>query len=195
VRRRSFLRRKQMSAAILAALITLMLSAAVAGAITLITCTGTNPCEGTNGVDRIEDSDGYDEIYGYGGGDEIYSSNGSDTIYGGGGRDFILANEARWTYGEEGNDSIYSSTIITGGSSDTPKKLLSGGPGDDFIDAENVSSDPGEQTVQGGPGNDTVDAADGYPDVINCGGGKRDSVDYDRGGVDTVSKCEKKRAL
>jgi hypothetical protein len=31
--------------------------------------------------------------------------------------------------------------------------------------------------------------------VIDCGGGKRDKVEFDRGGVDTVTKCEKKRAL
>jgi hypothetical protein len=60
---------------------------------------------------------------------------------------------------------------------------------------ETFSGESGEQPVQGGPGNDTVYAADGYPDEINCEGGKRDWVEYDRGGVDTVTKCEKKRAL
>jgi Ca2+-binding RTX toxin-like protein len=67
--------------------------------------------------------------------------------------------------------------------------------GDDDIYVENLNGESAEQTVQGGPGNDSIYAADGYPDVINCGGGKRDWVVYDRGGVDTVTKCEKKSSL
>jgi Ca2+-binding RTX toxin-like protein len=185
--RRSFLRRKQMSVAVLAALISLMVSAAVAGAITLINCTGTNPCKGTNEIDDIYDSDGYDEIYGYGGNDDITSWNGgNDTVYGGDGKDDLHVWEAGWAYGEEGNDALWSGGL---------PGLLSGGDGNDYFHVENYSSETGEQTVQGGPGNDTVYAADGYPDVIDCGGGKRDWVRYDRGGVDTVTKCEKKRAL
>jgi Ca2+-binding RTX toxin-like protein len=191
VRRGSFLRCKQrckqMSAAVLAALITLMLSAAVAGAITLINCADTNPCQGTKGVEKIQDSAGDDVISGYGGNDEIRSDEGgTDTVYGGDGRDLIWAYNDGSVDGEEGNDEIHS-----GGNS----TLLSGGTGNDYIDVAAVHHENAEQTVQGGPGNDTIYAADGYPDVINCGGGKIDFVEFDGGGVDTVTNCEKKRGL
>jgi Ca2+-binding RTX toxin-like protein len=187
-RRRSSLRCKQMSAAVLAALISLMLSAAVAGAITLINCTGTNPCEGTGGADKIQDSAGDDVIYGYGGNDDVRTDDGNDTVYLGDGNDKIYGDSASSVYGEEGDDTIDSSGI-------PQSALLDGGPGDDYINAENWSDEIGKQTVEGGPGDDWIYAADGYPDVINCGGGKRDHVEFDRGGVDTVTKCEKKHAL
>jgi Ca2+-binding RTX toxin-like protein len=98
-----------MTAAILVALITMMVSAAVAGAITLITCTGTNPCEGTKWVDEIDDSDGDDVIYAYAGDDDIDSYNGgNDTVYAGDGDDEISGDQPREIYGEEGDDYIYS---------------------------------------------------------------------------------------
>ena len=180
------MRSKQMSVAALAALISLMLSAAVAGAITAITCTGTNPCEGTNGIDKIEDSDGDDVIYGYGGNDDINSWNGgTDEVYGGKGNDDITGYSAVRIYGEDGNDSLDVGPQTT---------LLSGGAGDDWLYAENCCGDSSETTIQGGARDDRIYAADGYPDVIDCGGGKRDWVEFDRGGVDTVTKCEKKHA-
>jgi Ca2+-binding RTX toxin-like protein len=109
-----------------------------------------------------------------------------DTVYGGDGKDYITGWTAGQVYGEEGNDSINTNGNPT---------LLSGGASNDYLEAENCCGRSVESSVKGDSGNDTIYAADGYPDVIDCGAGKRDWVEYDRGGVDTATKCEKKRAL
>jgi Ca2+-binding RTX toxin-like protein len=190
---------KRTSTAVLASLgylATLMLSAAVAGAITLVNCTGSNPCEGTEGVDEIMGTEGFDEIYAYGAGDDVTAGDGADKVYGGPGGDQVLGDYSASgsdfaggdeIYGEDGGDYLYG-----GGGSNQ----ISGGPGNDYIDVEQHGGVdvPGEDTVRAGGGNDEIEAADGLRDVINCGGGKKDRVIYDKG-LDTVTKCERKRAL
>jgi catechol 2,3-dioxygenase-like lactoylglutathione lyase family enzyme len=66
--------------------------------------------------------------------------------------------------------------------------------GGDFIFAEESSENEGEDVVQGNEGNDYILARDGVKDTIGCGTGKRDTVFFDQGGIDTVSdSCERKR--
>jgi Ca2+-binding RTX toxin-like protein len=185
---------KKIGSGVLVGLVSLALSATVAGAITLVYCTGTNPCEGTEGVDRIQGTDSVDEIYAYGSEDDITAGDEDDKVYGGSGGDFILADWSASGSEDAGNDEIYGEGRVDymygGGGTD----LIDGGPGNDYLDAIEFPEDvPGEDTVLGGSGNDKVYADDGLRDVINCGGGKKDRVTYDKG-LDTVTKCERKVA-
>jgi Ca2+-binding RTX toxin-like protein len=170
-----------------------LLASGVAVAITVVNCTG-GPCEGTGGVDRIQGTENRDEIYAYGSADDVTGGDGADKILAGSGHDQILGDYSASgsdgagndrIYGEAGRDYIYG----TGGAD-----LIAGGPGDDYLDASEFPDDvPGEDTVKGGSDNDEIHADDGLYDFINCGGGQRDKVVYDRG-LDTVAKCENKTA-
>jgi Ca2+-binding RTX toxin-like protein len=84
--------------------------------------------------------------------------------------------------GLEGND------IITGGSNgDT----IYGDEGNDTItDNDNTLIDV--DVIYGDEGNDTIDVREGhnFPDIVDCGPGKKDTVFFDP--ADTVKGCEKK---
>jgi Ca2+-binding RTX toxin-like protein len=113
--------------------LTLLVAASVAMAVTAVTKTCTaNPtigtkCEGTSGDDKMigtdrtyyEPIDGVswsENIYGYEGNDAIYPRGGADYVYGGPGNDLL--------YGEGGDDSIYG---------ETGDDRIAGGPGDDRL--------------------------------------------------------------
>jgi hypothetical protein len=70
--------------------------------------------------------------------------------------------------------------------------VLFSGPGQDFIYAVENSKNRGQDTVKGGRDNDFVAAIDKTRDVLDCGGGSRDWVYYDKN-ADRVENCEIKR--
>jgi Ca2+-binding RTX toxin-like protein len=177
----------------------------VAYAATFITCDtpedqdpDAGQCRGTEEVDSINATESADEVRalagddfvdGLGGNDEIYGDKGidgvegnpgNDTIYGGpdgdgsaNGTDFVTFVNLE---GQEGSDTVY------------------GGGGDDYIDAaaNDVSTGAVDRSI-GGRGNDLIKAVDGNKDIINCGKGKGDVVEFDGGGIDKrIRGCETK---
>jgi Ca2+-binding RTX toxin-like protein len=155
----------------------LLLANGVALAITTINCKVGDPCHGTSGKDNINDSKGSDEIHARGGYDLLRSGvriRNSATAESG---DDVI-------YGQGGPDDVWIWDGVSHGRPVGPDKFY-GGPGKDW-----VISYPGENTISGGPGNDRIEAANGVRDVINCGGGN-DRVEYNEG-VDTIRGCERK---
>ncbi len=74
----------------------------------------------------------------------------------------------------------------------TSEDVIYGGSGSDTINAVIGDEPPSsEDRVYAGKGNDRLVATDSSPDVIDCGEGAKDTVFFDRGGMDTVEKnCE-----
>jgi hypothetical protein len=113
---------------------------------------------GTVNRDVLQGMDGNDELHGAGGDDVLEGGIGLDELFGDGGNDELS--------GGEGEDQLHGS-----GGHDT----LDGGPGGD--------------TLSGGSDDDMINAVDGAGgDFIDCGGGLKDEVRFDRG--DTRTNCE-----
>jgi len=154
----------------------LLLASGVALAITKINCIEGQTCHGTAGKDNINDSEGSDEIHAHGGYDLVnsgYRILNSDTAESG---DDVI-------YGEGGPDDVWIWDGVSHGRPVGPDEFY-GGAGRDW-----VISYPGENTISGGPGNDRIEAANGVRDVIDCGEGN-DTVEYNEG-VDMISGCER----
>ncbi len=164
---------------------------------------------GTDGDDRMVGTDAAT-------GDTIAALGGRDTVDAGGGRDLVLGGsgddggmDGPALYGDspdhEADSPLDGGDAIRGGPGSDAlhgfggDDLLAGGTGNDRVFAGEDRFDPrgpvvptenpGKDAVRGGPGNDFVFAADGHADRIDCGGGARDSVHFDRG-LDIVLECE-----
>lgn len=116
--------------------------------------------EGSDYNDTIRDTDSmgyFAPIYGRGGNDTLIGGYYTGVIYGGTGNDTISRDStyAKSSYGEEGDDIIYSAS---GGLSD-------GGPGNDRIYGAS-----GFDEAIGGAGNDFIDTAAGR-DTLDLGAG------------------------
>jgi Ca2+-binding RTX toxin-like protein len=142
-----------------------------------VICDSTPPCYGTPEDDVIDGDLGPETIYAYGGDDEVYadgvknnpiSGGGNDTVYGSSGNDDLS--------GEGGSDKVY------------------GGGGRDLISASYNDTTGSTDHSYGGGGNDTIDTVDDKVDIIDCGKGTRDFVQYDAD-LDTVKGCEVKSPL
>jgi len=178
---------------------TLVVGSGVALAAT-ITCGTTNPCLGTNDPDTITGNNNYNEVYAGAGNDYVRAFSGSDAVFGDEGNDIIdgYAGQDVIRGGPDGDGSAlgarFNETNLEGGEDgDT----VYGGGGSDWIDAayadmpsEFPDTPPVDESF-GGPGNDHIYAVDGNMDMIDCGGGLRDVVYFDKG-LDTIQNCEVK---
>jgi Ca2+-binding RTX toxin-like protein len=151
-----------------------------------VNCMVNRGCIGTNGPDTLNGTSSYDDMD---------ARQGNDVMYGHERYDFMRGD----TYGArdtstDGNDRVgggQSGDELYGYGGDD---RLFGRSGSDFIFAEESSENEGEDVVRGEEGNDWILARDGVEDTIRCGTGKRDTVYFDTGGIDTVSdSCERKR--
>lgn len=137
-------------------------------------CRGTRAPDtlfGTSRVDRQLGLGGRDLMYGYASADEMYGGGGDDRMRGGTGRDSVS--------GESGDDALYGNFA---------NDVVNGNRGNDL-----VVGMQGNDTLSGDPGSDLIRAVDGEKDQINCGGGRRDQVYYDRG-LDVLRGCEIRHA-
>jgi hypothetical protein len=139
------------------------------------------PCLGTEEPDFMTGTEGLDHIVGLDDDDEIHGLAASDRLTGDG--NFTVPGDDE-LFGGPGFDTLFG-----GAGSD----LLAGGKDGDQISADFLFND-GTDTVKGGSGNDMVRAAEGAKDIIDCGRGSRDRVEFDAG-LDKVKNCEIKDAL
>jgi Ca2+-binding RTX toxin-like protein len=109
-------------------------------------------------------------------GNDIVDARGSGDIVDGFTGDDIIE-------GEEGND------INLMGAEDSDQVF--GEDGADFIDLASNDTAGSEDRAFGGSDKDRIDAFDGRKDEVNCGGGKRDHVFFDKG-LDQIENCENK---
>ena len=142
-----------------------------------VDCDSTPPCYGTPEDDEIDGTLDTETIYAYGGDDHVYADGvknspiegwGDDTVYGSSGDDDLQ--------GEGGSDTVY------------------GGGGRDLIQAATNDTAGSTDYSYGGGGDDTIDAVDDKVDIINCGKGSKDFVQYDAD-LDTIKGCEIKSPL
>lgn len=168
------------------AVLALLLASGVAWAAT-IRCPGDeiDKCEGTEGPDTMYGTDdnfvyGYgDWIEGRGGADKIYGRGGDDGgreigggLHGGKGEDLLRGGDgvddlyggrnADRLYGGRGNDSLDGEDQFGGIGlpKERPGDLLVGGPGDDYLHADDETTD----RVYCGRGEDVVYADNGGGD-------------------------------
>lgn len=151
-----------------------------------LNCIAGRGCVGTDGPDRLIGSDGSDDMDGRQDNDRLIGNGGSDWMLG----DAYAAPDNDTS--TDGNDIIKGGPGFDGLAGLGGDDLLRGGERSDYIFAEESSVNEGEDFVYGSMGNDYIEAKDGVKDTINCGGGKRDIVFFDKGGVDTVTNCEYK---
>jgi Ca2+-binding RTX toxin-like protein len=163
----------------------LLLIAGVAFADT-INCIAGRGCVGTDGPDLLTGSGGGDDMDGRQDSDRLIGNEGSDWMLGDA---YAAPNNDTST---DGNDFINGGPGFDGLAGLGGDDLLRGGDRSDYIFAEESSVNEGEDTVYGSMGNDYIEAKDRVKDTINCGGGTRDIVFFDTGGVDTVTNCEYK---
>jgi Ca2+-binding RTX toxin-like protein len=158
-------KRKTMKVVLVGALL-LALSAGMAAAQIVITCSKGGPerCNGSSGNDRITGSSRSDDIY---------ARSGHDLVDARGGRDLVLG-------GADGDDPNFGGGLEGGAGNDTVK----GQDGDDTVKDE-ASGDEDRLF-----GDDFVDGRDGdRRDILDCGSG-RDAFARDNG--DEVKKnCER----
>ncbi len=100
----------------------------------------------------------------------------------------------RLTSGDERFDGTPGPDRVAGkGGSDR----LRGGEGDDCLSGgrgqDRIAGGPGEDFLRGGGGSDRIRAADGEPDEILCGAGRKDRAKLDAG-IDTAQACEVAKA-
>lgn len=134
------------------------------------------------GADTVTGGSGGDLLRGYGGGDSISGGGGNDSLDGGAG-DNVL-------FGGSGNDIIFGGdgfNRINGNTGDdsigglsTVGDWLSGGQGNDFIDARGSS---GHNILNGNLGNDTVAGGDSGNTLR---GGQGDDVIHGGAGNDLI---------
>lgn len=132
---------------------------------------------GTSHADRLRGTAGKDFIRAYGGADTSLGRRGMDVVSGGDGVDAVV--------GGQGSDFVWG-----GGGRDA----TAGGPAADlvyeFAGADTVDGGPGADWVGAGMGSDVVRTSAGpdfviafsdrAADVIRCGAGEHDIVDYVR---------------
>ena len=144
-------------------------------------------CYGTKKADAmIGRPAGNDEMYGRGGDDLMRGYDGDDYLQGDGGKDKL--------YGGGRNDILWGGGGTRANPNDRRNDVVHGGDGEDYI--YSGFAEGGVDRVFGDDGNDIVEAqrAYGFPrttDIVNCGGGRDDTVYFDRG-VDEVKNCERK---
>lgn len=113
---------------------------------------GVQPVIGTESAEALYGDYGNDTIEGRGGDDLIVGEAGADAIMGGEGDDFLVA---AYAYFQSPPDAPASPDYV------------SGGPGNDLIDAADLAGEPGSgtnDTVECGPGDDLVYA--GVQDTV-----------------------------
>lgn len=106
----------------------------------LVTCANASPTmQGTDGLDRLIGTPGPDVIFGLSGADQIDGRGGDDLICGGRGSDDLD--------GGAGDDRVFGQAdkVISTGTEDVLHigDLLHSSPGDDLLDAGNVSDEAG----------------------------------------------------
>jgi Ca2+-binding RTX toxin-like protein len=193
---------------IIAAVLLLAPSMAVAQAVALLGTPGNDTISGSAGADAIFGLGGNDTINGGPGNDDLDGGPGADDIHGGAGNDAVLygdrrtavvvtlddtANDGAANDGVAGEDNVHSDIEeIYGGVADDyltgngASNLFDGGGGDDAI-----TDGGGVDRVYGGAGDDVITTFDGKEDILDCGPGK-DSITSDRD--DLLIGCEKRVA-
>jgi Ca2+-binding RTX toxin-like protein len=162
---------------LMATIVATMLSASGVAIAESVDCDTTPPCYGTPESDEIDGTLDTETIYAYGGDDTVYADGVKNSPIEGQGDDTV--------YGSSGDDDLQGE-----GASDT----VYGGGGADLIQAATNDTAGSTDRSYGGGGNDTIDAVDDKVDIINCGKGSRDFVQYDAA-LDTVKGCEVKSPL
>jgi hypothetical protein len=147
-------------------LVTTVLGVLLWGALALATTCANNPCNGTNGNDRLTGDGRANTISGLGGNDILDGGRGRDQLNGGRGVDVV--------YGRRGYD------IIDGTERYRPTPYSYKVP-------YQVQGGRRTERLLGGSGNDTIRARDGKKDIIRGGPG-RDTAYVDR--IDTVAGVE-----
>jgi Ca2+-binding RTX toxin-like protein len=117
------------------------------------------------GNDTVYGGKGDDQIDGDGGSDALFGSAGNDRVYGDAGDDTLMGEAGNDTLGGDGEDRLWFKTesdpaALTGNDS------LDGGDGDDWLTGGDESTtlhdqNNGLDTLTGGPGNDVLDARGG----------------------------------
>ena len=164
----------------------LLLSAGLAFAATY-DCTAGRACIGTEDPDTLNGSSGADPYMdGRQGDDELFANDGQYAYLQGDA--FDPPNNETST---DGDDILHGGpgwdSMAGLGGADT----YYGRAKSDYIFAEESSENKGEDIVYGNRGNDWIEAMDETKDTIDCGGGTRDVVFFDKG-IDTVANCEYK---
>ena len=181
-------RRTTKTAAVAAAALGVLLTAALASAGVVSGTNGPDTLTGTDKRDRIRAHGGDDTVNARAGRDFVWGGRGHDTVDGGSGRDVLRGWRGNDTLnGGPGNDLIFAQRGV-----DT----VNGGPGADSLWAlarRDASGQPGEptDTVNGQAGNDSVHVRDGEADKVTCGPGN-DRVVADRRD-DVATDCERVR--
>ena len=147
---------------------------------------------GTDGPDTLRGTNGADNLAGRGGNDAIFSLAGKDHVLGGPGKDFLLGGKLprgllrplggdKNIAGGPGNDAVFGGT----GADD-----LSGVDGNDWL-SDGAFTESSEDNLSGGGGDDVLDAINrpAFRDNIVCGSGF-DRVRADREDV-VGPDCEK----
>jgi Ca2+-binding RTX toxin-like protein len=169
--------------------VVLVVGSGVALAATIQCVVGTT-CLGTTAADTMSGTDlgdfmfgkaGADTMHGSGAGDTLQGDKGSDHIYGGSGDDISLwggaltatntnpDDSADYVHGGRGNDTIY------GGLAQGGVDRLYGEGGNDIIDSSQRHQEDFKPVTK---------------EIIDCGAGTQDVVNFDKG-VDVVAtNCE-----
>jgi Ca2+-binding RTX toxin-like protein len=186
--------------------VVLVVGSGVALAATTIHCpnvsSGGSPstalyCNGTEGADTMYGSELYDVMLGKGGADTMHGNGNTDYLEGDNGSDHL--------YGDAGNDNLWGGVIdnsATPTDTDASDDYVHGGVGDDYIWGGYAQS--GVDRIYGEGGNDYIDASqrkDPDPaafqvtkEIIDCGAGAQDEVDFDKGLDIVATNCEIKHA-
>jgi Ca2+-binding RTX toxin-like protein len=152
-------------------------------------------CYGTSAADTMSGSDLFDFMYGKG---------GADTMHGYGDRDYMQGDKGSdHIYGDAGADAFLWGGAVdpsTGSYTDTSDDYVHGGGGGDTIHGGIAQG--GVDRLYGEAGNDIIRASQrehnmnpNVPDVpltkeiIDCGRGASDEVQFDRN-KDTITNCE-----
>jgi Ca2+-binding RTX toxin-like protein len=147
---------------------------------------------GTSSNDVIHAKAANDFVDAQGGNDSVRGGGESDELHGGDGDDVLSGDGANEPsrdmqddiYGEGGNDTLDGE----GGDN-----RYFGDIGADTIDAAFSTQDgpnaAAGEIISGGPGNDTIFAEDGLSDTVNCGPGTKDRV-KSHDPADEIADCE-----
>lgn len=138
---------------------------------------GDDSLSGGAGIDTLNGEDGNDLLLGEGGDDQLDGGWGDDVLHGGEGNDSLNGGgQFDLLYGEQGddyltgsgelhggvgNDLLEGSGLLSGGEGNDSLRgqgfdTLSGGAGDDLVEAYSNAWDQGSNTLEGGAGNDTL---------------------------------------
>lgn len=153
-------------------------------------------CYGTSLADTMSGSDLSDFMYGKGGNDTMHGYGDRDKLQGDKGSDHI--------YGDAGADNLWGGAYdgSTDSYTDTSDDYVHGGDGADYINGGIAQG--GVDRLYGEASNDTIRASQrehnmnplvpNVPltkEIIDCGGGASDVVQFDKG-LDVVRNCETK---